>query len=153
MPCSTGRAAHCITAPGCQEDGEPHCPCIGQSAFSATPFKGDLVDNKVVDDVPVACDLSQQIDCSAFVPLLTLGDVNSELIEQFVGLGPECDITVFALALGQVFDETSSLVIGRFVNSVYSPIVIAPGAFVSLVFFDNTTSQTVLTCDGLDFNL
>ena len=42
MPCSTGRAAHCITAPGCQDGDEIVCPCMNQSAFSCQPFKGDL---------------------------------------------------------------------------------------------------------------
>ena len=152
MPCSTGRAAHCITAPGCQEDGEPYCPCIRQSAFSASPFKGDLIDNKVVDQecVIVTADLCQALRAES-----VNGTLSQTSLEQFISdnqanlVSSGCQETISVI----LANDSVAFVIGTISNDVYiSNNFVVPFETFNLRFTSDIDANIEIraSCDGLN---
>ena len=148
MPCSTGRAAHCITAPGCQENGEPQCHCIGQSAFSATPFKGDLVDNKVDEEGPIEECL---VDIAALCTTLSQFSVSGILIQSIVE-------QVLAQEAAQIADDACGIVtvtlggvfIGELNAGSFVPTGADAGVATGLALQFESEGQVIAECVNLD---
>ena len=144
MTCTTGRALHCLTKPGCPDE-DTKCPCANQSAFSCRPFKEELHVNKVLDPVvPDECIIDITSVCSQLQIASDLGELTQVMIEDGLAqLVSNCPVTV----------QFGGAVLGTISEQGFQSagILLQPGSNISLDFIAD--GQLINQCPNLTIEL